>query len=75
MKTIKKQKLSAQVKKGLALAFTKFDEYKLAKYLCKDKEFSLRDVLFLCHAKPKDKAQENLWKRLINDKLETPDTW
>ena len=39
------------------------------------KPVKLRDVLFLCHAKPKDKEQEDLWKRLINDKLKIPDTW
>lgn len=45
--------LSAQVKKGLAKAFTKFSEYDLAKYN-RDKDVRLRDVLFLCHAKPAD---------------------
>lgn len=70
----KKQPLSAQVKKGLARAFTKFDEYALAKYN-RDGAFKLRDVLFMCHAKPKNKAQEKLWKRLVNNELKTPDTW
>ena len=69
-----KQPLSAQVKKGLAHAITKFGEYQLAKYN-RDKEIKLRDVLFMCHAKPKDDAQAELWKRLINDTLATPDTW
>lgn len=45
--------LSAQVKKGLAAAFTKFSEYELAKYN-RDKDVKLRDVLFLCHSKPAD---------------------
>src|ERR1700748_3068504 len=44
-----KQPLSAQVKKGLAAAFTKFDEYALAKYN-RANPVKLRDVLFLCHA-------------------------
>lgn len=66
--------LAAQVKKGLAKAFAKFNEYSLAKYN-RDADIKLRDVLFLCHAKPKDKEQESLWKRLINDELKTPDTW
>lgn len=48
-----KQPLSAQVKKGLAKAFTKFDEYQLQKYNRKDKDIKLKDVLFLCHSKPK----------------------
>jgi 60 kDa SS-A/Ro ribonucleoprotein len=69
-----KQPLSAQVKKGLAAAFTKFDEYALAKYN-RATPVKLRDVLFLCHAKPVDEAQGELWKRLVEDRLATPDTW
>lgn len=70
----KKQPLSAQVKKGLAEAFTKFSEYDLAKYN-RDNAIKLRDVLFLTHAKPKSEEQAALWKRLIDGTLETPDTW
>ena len=66
--------LSAQVKKGLAAAFTNFDEYALAKY-DRASVVRLRDVLFLSHAKPRDKAQAELWKRLIAGELATPDTW
>jgi 60 kDa SS-A/Ro ribonucleoprotein len=61
-------------KKGLALAFPKFTETQLQKYN-QDRDIKLRDVLFLCHAKPQDKAQERVWKRLINNELKTPDTW
>lgn len=70
----KKTPIAAQVKKGLAKAFTKFDEYQLAKYN-RDKAIKLRDVLFLTHAKPKDEAQAALWKRLVNNELAVPDTW
>lgn len=66
--------LSAQVKKGLATAFRKFDEYQLAKY-DRAGAIRLRDVLFLCHAKPRDAEQAALWKRLIAGELATPDTW
>lgn len=69
-----KGKLSAQVKKGLAAAFTKFDAYRLAKYN-RDGAIKLRDVLFLCHAKPKDDEQAEAWKKLISGELESPDTW
>ena len=69
-----KQPLSAQAKKGLAAAFAKFDEYALAKYN-RDGAVKLRDVLFLCHAKPLDQAQAALWKRLAEGDLATPDTW
>jgi hypothetical protein len=67
-------KLSAQVKKGLARAFTKFDEYALAKYN-RDNAVKLRDVLFLVHAKPKDAVQAEVWKRLVDGQLAIPDTW
>ena len=70
----KKQPLSKQVKTGLAQAFTQFNEYSLAKYN-RDGAVKLRDVLFLCHAKPKDDEQAALWKRLVEGKLETPETW
>lgn len=69
-----KSPLSAQVKRGLAQAFRKFDEYQLAKY-DRSGPIRLRDVLFLCHAKPRDKEQAALWKRLVEGELQTPDTW
>ena len=48
-----KQPLSAQVKKGLARAYTKFGAYGLAKYN-QDNAIKLRDVMFLVHPTPKD---------------------
>ncbi|MGE3831836.1 MAG: TROVE domain-containing protein [Parvibaculaceae bacterium] len=70
----KKQPVSAQVKKGLAKALTKFDAYQLAKY-DRDGAVRIRDVLFLVHAKPKDGDQEKVWKQLIDGTLAAPDTW
>ncbi|MFZ1083417.1 MAG: TROVE domain-containing protein [Terracidiphilus sp.] len=69
-----KQPLSAQVKKGLAGAFCKFDEYALGKY-DRAGTVRLRDVLFISHACPVDTAQAELWKRLAQNELATPDTW
>jgi hypothetical protein len=69
-----KKSLSKQMKLGLAKAFTKFDAYQLAKY-DRDGPVKLRDVLFLCHAKPKDEAQAELWKQLVDKTLTSPDTW
>src|SRR5271157_6500526 len=69
-----KKTLSAQVKKGLALAFQKFSAYDLAKYN-RDNAVKLRDVLFLCHAKPKDQEQAAIWKQLVNGTLPAPETW
>jgi hypothetical protein len=70
----RREPLSAGVKRGLAAAFTKFDAYQLAKYN-RESTVKLRDVLLLCHAKPKDAEQAALWKKLVENTLESPDTW
>lgn len=69
-----KKVLGAQVKRGVAAAFRKFDEYQLAKYN-RDRAITLRDAMFLTHPKPKDADQEALWKRLVEGFLKAPDTW
>lgn len=69
-----KQPLSAQVKKGLAKAFLKFNEYQFAKY-DRDGAIKLRDALFLSHAKPENKDQEILFKKIVDRTLSIPDTW
>lgn len=69
-----KQPLSAQVKKGLAVAFTKFNEYELAKWQKADAAIKLRDVLFLTHSRP-NTGQEELYKKIVDQTLTTPDTW
>lgn len=68
-----KQTLSAQVKKGLARAFSKFSEYQLAKYN-RDGAVRLRDVMFLTHPTPRP-MQEGVYKRVAENKMEAPDTW
>ena len=70
----KKEPLSAGVKRGLARAFTKFDAYQLAKYN-RESTVKLRDVLFLCHAKPRNAEQAADWKKLVDRTLAAPDTW
>lgn len=70
----KDQPLSKQVKKGLAAAFGKFDEYQFAKYN-RDGDVKLRDALFLSHAKPRTIEREALYKKIVDGALATPDTW
>jgi 60 kDa SS-A/Ro ribonucleoprotein len=70
-----KKKLARQLLKGIAKAFPKFNEYSLQKYNNTDKDITLRDALFLSHAKPKDAEQAAMWKRLIGNTLATPATW
>lgn len=69
-----KRPLTRQMKVGLANAFKKFDEHQLAKY-DRDCAVKIRDVMFLCHPKPEDDAQAELFKRVANKELKTPDTW
>src|SRR5574343_136623 len=69
-----KSPISKQVKRGLAEAFTKFNAYQLAKYNQPSK-VKLRDVLFLCHAKPLTQEQAETWKQLVDKTLDPPDTW
>lgn len=66
--------LAAQVKKGLALAFTKFDAYQLGKY-DRDAAVRLRDIMFLVHPKPGGVEQAATWKLLAAGALPAPDTW
>ena len=66
--------VSKQMKKGLARAFARFDAYQLAKY-DRDGAIRLRDVMFLVHPRPVDAEQEATWSKLIEGRLEAPDTW
>jgi len=56
------------------MAFDKFNEYQFGKYKKTDKDISLRDAMFLTHPKPTQDKKE-LYKRIADDKLATPDTW
>jgi len=58
-----------QLKKGVAEALGKFNEYEFAKYN-RATDIKLKDVLRICHPKHKE-----LYKKIIDDTLATPDTW
>lgn len=60
--------------RGIADAFRKFDEYQLAKY-DRPTGVKLTDVLKLARPKPESQEQRELWGRLKNGELKTPDTW
>jgi len=67
-------KLSNQLRKGVADAFFKFDEYQFAKYN-RNGEIKMRDALFLTHPKPRTEAQKVLFEKIAQDNLSTPYTW
>lgn len=70
-----KKVLSAQMKKGLADAFNKFDEYQFSKYVGKMNDIKLRDAMFMVHPKPKTDKQAKVFEKIASDELGTADTW
>lgn len=67
--------LSHQLKKGLAKAFLKFNEYSLAKNDKNSAAYSVRDVMFMVRPKPQNEEQAALFKRIAEKQMVTPDTW
>ena len=63
------------LKKGIADVLTGFDEYTLAKYKGEGKAVKMRDLLCLCRPTPMNDEQSALWKRCLENRLETPLTW
>lgn len=70
-----KRPLANQLKKGLAQAFGKFNEYQLAKHDKNSAAYSVRDVMFMVRPKPADASREALYKRIAENQMVTPDTW
>lgn len=54
-----KTPIAKQVKRGLAAALRKFDEYQLAKYDRDQKAVRLRDVMFLTHPRPDTRIKQS----------------
>lgn len=63
------------LRKGINDVFATFDEYTLAKYKGDSKTLKMRDIIMLCHPVPKSDEQSALWKRCLENSLETPVTW
>lgn len=71
----KKHNFPNSLKNGLALALNNFDEYSLGKYKQGTKSVKLKDIVKLVRPKPKDENQSSLFKKVVNDTLDVPDTW
>lgn len=63
------------LKKGINDQMVRFDEYTLAKYKGDSKSVKMRDLICLCRPKPETPEQSELFKRCLEDRLETPLTW
>lgn len=65
---------SKQIRKGLSLAFNKFDEYQFGKY-DRAGAVTLKDAIFDVHPVPKDQPQQDLFNKIITGTLAIPFTW
>ena len=60
--------------RGIKNSVKGFDQYSLGKYN-RDKTVKMKDMLRLVHPKPKDETQSVVFKKLLDDTLESPETW
>lgn len=63
------------LKKALAEAIGRFDEYSLAKYKGEKNFLTMRDAVRIVHPKPDSEERSDLYRRLIAGELATPQTW
>ena len=63
------------LKKGLADNLAKFNEFQISKYNGGNKTVKFKDILQLTHAKPKNDKQSELFKKILEDNLETATRW
>ena len=66
--------LANPLKKGIRACLNKYSEYAFAKYN-RQTEVKFRDLIFLSHPVPVDEKRQDLFNRIINGQLATPDTW
>jgi hypothetical protein len=71
----KRTPVSAQVKKGLAKAFTKFSEFQFSKYKGARNDIKLKDVMRIVHPTPLTQEQDAVYNKIVTDTLSIPDTW
>jgi 60 kDa SS-A/Ro ribonucleoprotein len=62
----KKRPIAAQMKRGLARAVQKFDEYQMAKYKGERNDISSRDAIFLTHPRARNDEVGSMFARLVN---------
>ena len=69
-----KKAVPSAIKKGVADAFNKFDEYQFAKYNRKG-ALTLKDTVRIVHPVPKNELQSNLFAKIMTESLSVPYTW
>ena len=74
-KEYQKVKWSNPLKREIANVIQNFNEYSIAKYNGGSKSIKFKDVLRIVHPTPKDEETSNLFKKILEDTLQTPYTW
>ena len=69
-----KKPIPIALKRGLREAFGKFEEYNFAKYN-RDGAVKLVDAINLIRPIPLNEQRKQLYKKIVEDKLEIPQTW
>lgn len=70
-----KKSVPMSIKRGVADAFNKFNEYSFGKYKHGNSTFSLRDVLLVTHPVAKNDKLNDVFAKIRDDKLAIPVTW
>ena len=63
------------LRRGLREVLQGFDEYTLAKYKGAGKKVKMRDLICMCRPQPKTSRQSEAFKKLLENRLESPETW
>lgn len=63
------------LKKALGVNLKRFNKFALSKYNGANKSVKFKDILKLCHVKPDNKEQSELFKKVLEDRLEVAVRW
>jgi hypothetical protein len=69
-----KNKIPMSIKNGVADSFNKFDAYQFGKYN-RNEGLTVKSLLRIVHPIPKNEIQSAIFKKLMDDSLESPNTW
>ena len=70
-----KKSIPLAIKKGVADAFNKFDEYQFSKYNGGNKSLTFKDLLRIVHPKPANEEKSKIFAGIMNDSLAIAYTW
>lgn len=63
------------LKKTLGRGLKRFNEFQISKYAGGNKNVKFKDILKLCHVKPDNAKQNELFKKIIEDNLQVATRW